>query len=150
MGHNKYLSEAVKKLIVQASNNGKAVRQISIDMNIPQSTVGYTSKVFQQWSHFQVSTKSGRLKSTTFHQDNFVVRLSKADSRKSAKEIHREFTQSHQISCSDATVKHRLRQNNLFGRCPVKKPFVSAKNCRAMLKFGSSLHSIFNQWLKIL
>ena len=59
MGHNKYLSEAVKKLIVQASNNGKTVRQISIDMNIPRSTAGYTLKVFQQRSYFQVSTKSG-------------------------------------------------------------------------------------------
>ena len=60
MGHNKYLNETVEKLIVQASNNGKTVRQISIDINIPQSTVGYTLKVFQQQSHFQVSTKSGR------------------------------------------------------------------------------------------
>ena len=92
MGHNKYLSKAVKKLIVEASNNGKTVRQISIDMNIPRSTVGYTLKVFQQWSHFQVSTKSGHPKSTTFCQDNVVVRLSKADPRKSAKEIHKEFT----------------------------------------------------------
>ena len=66
MGHNKYLSKAVKKLIVQASNNGKAVRQISIEMNILRSTVVYTLKVFQQRSHFQVSTKSGRPKSTTF------------------------------------------------------------------------------------
>ena len=88
MGHNKYLSEAVKKLIVQAFNNGKTVRQISIDMNIPRSTVGYTLRVFQQRSHFQVSTKSRRLKSTTFRQDNVVVRSSKADPRKSAKEIH--------------------------------------------------------------
>ena len=79
MRHNKYLSEAVKKLIVQASNNGKTVQQISIDINIPRSTVGYTLKVFQQWSHFQVSTKSGRPKSTTFRQDNAVVRSSKAE-----------------------------------------------------------------------
>ena len=136
MGLNKYLSEAVKKLIVQASNNGKTVRQISIDMNIPRLTVGYTLKVFQQRSHFQVSTKSGRPKSTTFRQDNVVVRSSKADPRKSAKEIHREFTQSHQISCSYSTVKRRLRQNNLFGRRPVKKLSVSAKNRRARLKFA--------------
>ena len=80
------------------------------------------------------STKSGRPKSTTFLQDNVVIRLSKADPRKSAKEIHREFTQSHQISCSYATVKRRLRQNSLFGRCPVKKPFVSAKNRRAFIR----------------
>ena len=79
MGHNKYFSESVKKLIVQASNNGKTVRQISIDMNIPQSTVGYTLKIFQQGSHFKVSTKSGCPKSTTFCQDNVVVRSSKAD-----------------------------------------------------------------------
>ena len=150
MRHNKYLNEAVKKLIVQASYNGKTVRQISIDMNIPRSTVGYTLKVFQQRSHFQVSTKSGRPKSTTFLQD-VVVRSSKADPRKSAKEIHREFTQSHQISCSYATVKRRLRQNNLFGRRPVKKPFVSAKNRRARLKFAKEhLNWTANQWSKIL
>ena len=119
-------------------------------MNIPRSTVGYTLKVFQQRSHFQVSTKSGRLKSTTFRQD-VVVRLSKADPRQSAKEIHREFTQSHQISCSYATVKRRLRQNNLYGRCPVKKPFVSAKNRRARLKFAKEhLNWTANQWSKIL
>ena len=41
MGHNKYIHEAVKKLIVHASN----VRQISIGLNIPRSTVGYTLKV---------------------------------------------------------------------------------------------------------
>ena len=118
----------MKKWIVKASNNGKTVRQILIDMNITRSTVGYTLKVFQHRSHFQVSTKSGRLKSTTFRQD-VVVRSSEAAARKSAKEIHSEFTLSHQISCSYATVKCRLRQNNLFGRRPVKKPFVSAKNC---------------------
>ena len=151
MGHNKYLSKAVKKLIVQASNNGKTVRQISIDMNMPRSTVGYTLKVFQQRSHFQVSTKSGRPILTTFCQDNVVVRSSKADRRKSAKEIHREFTQSHQISCSYATVKRRIRQNNLFGHRPVKKSFVSAKNRRARLKFAKEhLNWTANQWSKII
>ena len=111
-------------------------------MNIPRSTVGYTSKVFQQRSHFQVSTKSGRPKST---------RSSKADLRKSSKEIHSEFTQSHQISCSYATVKRCLRQNNLFGRRPVKKPFVSAKNRSARLKFAKEhLNWTANQWSKIL
>ena len=151
MGHNKYLSKAVKKRIVQASNNGKAVRQISIEMNIPRSTVGYTLNVFQQRSHFQVSTKSGGPKSTTFRQDNVVVRSSKENPRKSGKEIQREFTQSHQISCSYATVKRRLKQNNLFGRRPVKKPFVSAKNRRVRLKFAKEhLNWTANQWSKIL
>ena len=73
MRHNKYLREAVKKLIVQASNKGKTVQQTSIDMNIPRSTVGYRLKVFQQRSHFQVSTKSGLPKLTTFRQDNVVL-----------------------------------------------------------------------------
>ena len=152
MGHNKYLSEAVKKLIVQASNNSKTVRQISIDINIPQSTVGYPLNIFQQQSHFQVSTKSGRLKSTTFRQNYVVVRSSKADPSKSAKEIHREFTQSHQISCSYATVKRCLRHNNFFNHRPVKKPIVSAKNRRARLKFTKEIHQnwIANQWSKIL
>ena len=77
--------------------------------------------------------------------------MSKADPHKSAKEIHREFTQSHQISCSYATVKRCLRQNNLFGRRPVKKPFVSAKNLRARLKFAKKhLNWTANQWSKIL
>ena len=151
MGHNTCLSEAVKKLIVQASNNGKTVQQVSIDMSIPRSTIGYTLKVFQQRSHFQVSRKSGGSKSTTFRQDNVVVSSLKADPRKSAKEIHRKFTQSHQISCSYATVKCRLRQNNLFGRHPVKKPFVSAKNCRARLKLAKENPNwTAKQWSKIL
>ena len=77
--------------------------------------------------------------------------MSKADPRKSAKEIHREFTQSHHISCSYATVKRRLRQNNLFGHRPVKKPFVSAKNRRARLKFAKEhLNWTANQWSKVL
>ena len=84
MGHNKYLSEAVKKLMVQASDNVKTVQQISIDVNILRSTVGYTLKVFKQQSHSQVSTKSGCPKSTTFCQDNVVVRSS--DQGRSAQE----------------------------------------------------------------
>ena len=62
-----------------------------------------------------------------------------------------ENLQSHQISCFYATVKRCLRQNKLFGRHPVKKPFVSAKNCRAQLKFAKEhLNWTANKWSKIL
>ena len=59
--------------------------------------------------------------------------------------------QFHGTNCSIDTTKRRLRQNNLYGRRPVKKPLVSARNLRTRIKFARDhLSWTVNDWSKVL
>lgn len=151
MEHNKYLTEAVKALIVRASDAGKSNRTIASEMGIPRSTIGYTLKAFRERQHLKVMPKSGRPKSTTIRQQKAIVKASKNDPRKTAVLLQSEFRQSHQILCSVWTIRRLLRKNNLFGRRPVKKPLVSLKNRKARVKFAKDhLNWTTQQWAKVL
>ncbi|XP_070500699.1 uncharacterized protein DDB_G0287625-like [Chironomus tepperi] len=60
--------------------------------------------------------------------ERMLVRYSKNDPQKSAVQLNQMMSKYHGANCSVITIKRRLRKNKLFGRRPVKKPLISAKN----------------------
>ena len=59
--------------------------------------------------------------------------------------------QFHGTNCSVDTTKRRLRQNNLYGRRPVKKSLIPTRNLKARIKFPIDHTSwTINDWSKVL
>lgn len=77
--------------------------------------------------------------------------MCKADPRKSAVELNGIMRKSYGVNVSINTTKNRLRQNQLFGRRPSKKPMISLKNSKARIKFAHDhLHWTAKDWSKVL
>ena len=62
--------------------------------------------------------------------------MSKGDARLTGLQITSEYKKYSEVKISESTVKRRLCDNNLFGRCPSRKPLISKKNRMALVKFA--------------
>jgi transposase len=151
MERKKQLTSPVKSLIINAVNLGKTQRQIAQEFNIPKSTIGNVVIKYKKRGHFHAIKRKPKAKILSERVEKLIVRESKANPRKTATALWLQFTNSHQIKCSASTVRRVLCRNNLFGRRPVKKPFISAKNRIARVKFAKD-HLNWNekQWEKVL
>jgi transposase len=151
MQRHKYTCSPVKRTIIHSSSNGKSIRQIANDLAIPKSTIHDIIKKFRERGHNHVLPKSGRPKITTPREDKLIARECRIFPTKSAAVLKAQFEISHQIFCSLSTVKRRLRENNLFGRRPSKKPMISRKNRKARLAFAKEhLNWDEKKWSKVL
>ena len=62
--------------------------------------------------------------------------MSKGDTRLTGPQITSKCNKHSEVKISESTVKRRLRDNNLFGRRPCRKPLISKKNRMAQVKFA--------------
>ena len=76
-------------------------------------------KRLRQRKTIESKPRSGRPKVTTEKADRLLVRFCKNNPRMTAVELNSIMHQFHGTNCIDTT-KRRLRQNNLYGRRPVK------------------------------
>ena len=119
-----------------------------------------------------VRTKStGRPRKTSAIIDRVITRISKNHPRMASTEINRELQEFHHVKVnffyfsgvfgrktmlfwlqvSKDTVKRRLRDAGLFGRRPVKKPWISEKNRKVRLQWAKDhLHWTTQQWAQVL
>lgn len=82
------------------------------------------------------SPRAGRPRKTTARLDRIIKMKSTADPHKTAPEIAREIQAEHDVTVSYKTVGRRLVAAGLNARVPLKKPWVSARNRKARLKFA--------------
>ena len=62
--------------------------------------------------------------------------MSKGDAHLTGPQITSEHNKYSEVKISEATVKRRLCDNNLFGRRPSQKPLISKKKQMARVKFA--------------
>ena len=151
MSNRKYLSEKVKELIVRDVQAKKPYSLIAAQFGVSKSTVAYIFRKFSVSGNVMVAQKSGRPKVTTPNDDKTIVKLSKQDPRKDVEQLTAEINERFGVICSNSTTRRRLKDANLLGRRPSKKPFVSTKNRKARLGFAKK-HITWTkeQWAKVL
>uniref|UniRef100_A0A914DEY5 Uncharacterized protein n=1 Tax=Acrobeloides nanus TaxID=290746 RepID=A0A914DEY5_9BILA len=84
MGLEKYISEEIKKIIVEAKQKGETDQEVADRFHVNQSTV---SRIFKRWREAKtVKHKKipGRPRKITSRQNRLLVRLVKADPFKTA------------------------------------------------------------------
>ena len=151
MSTQKYLSSPVKKAIISAVDQGRNYRDIARQFGTGKSTIADVVRQFRERNNHNVLPKSGRPRKTTARQDKALINASKADPRKSAVTLNAEIKEYYNVQVSTRTTKRRLNDAELFGRRPVKKPFVSVKNRNARIKFAKEhLNWTREQWSKVL
>lgn len=151
MGKRADISEEKKKLIINAVKDGMSYSQVSELFDVSKSAVGDIIKRFKTRKSVENKKRTGRRKITTEHEDRILVRLSKNDPRMNAVELNEIMRTNYNVECSVDTTKRRLRQANLFGRRPAKKPLISAKNRKARIEFAKKyLKWEAKDWSKVL
>ena len=151
MSGYKHLTSPVKKLIIKAVQDQKPYSQIAAQFEVSKSTV---SRVFHNFSvrgSVSRAPKPGQPKVTSDLEDKTLINLSKKNPRLDAVQLNEILSKDLGVRCSVTTTKRRLRAAELFGRRPCKKPFISAKNQKARLKFAKKhLSWSPQQWSKVL
>ena len=126
-------------------------KRISELYNVSKPGICHIMKRFRQRKTIESKPRSGRPKVTTEKADRLLVRFCKNNPLMTAVELNSIMHQFHGTNCSIDTTKRRLRQNNLYGCRPVKKPLISARNLRTRIKFARDhLSWTVNDWSKVL
>lgn len=147
MNQRKELSTKVKRLIVAAVANKVSYSQAAAQYGCSKSAVQHLMARYNKTGSTDNKKRAGRPKVTTEREDRIQKKI---DPRKTSTMLKVELGEKYQLDCSFSTVKRRLRQNNLFGRRPAKKPLISAKNRLARLKFAKKhLNWSVQQWSKV-
>ena len=77
--------------------------------------------------------------------------MPKGDAPLTGPQITSEYNKYSEVKISESTVNRRLRDNNLFGRRPSRKPLISKKNWMARIKFTKKhLYWTKQDWGKVL
>ena len=88
---------------------------------------------FQQHETLENLPKSGRKPDNTPRSERLLIRASKENPKKTARELLIEWKSSHTSSVS--TVKRILRKYGLFGRIAAKKPLLNERHVSSRLKW---------------
>lgn len=147
----KEYSKDLKDAVINALREGKSQAQVAKDF-------GLSRQIVSTWKKKQLSTgstdnkqRTGRPTKITLRTKNLILKLSKADPRKTAVDINRELREYHNVQISNSTVKLILRESNLYGRRPSKKPLISPKNRKARLDFARTHRNWTpEQWSRVL
>lgn len=146
-----YLTQESREAIIRGADRGISLAALAMQFNVHKSTISRTINNFRSRKTAATLPKSGRPKVTTENDDKLLIRMSKADPKKTAPILNSELKESYGVNCSVSTTKRRLNHGNLFGRRPMKKPLVSLKNRKARVAFAKKhLNWTSQQWAKVL
>lgn len=150
MGLRKNIDPNLRKLIVTGVEGGLSYRAAADQFGVSKTGVEGVLKSYYKTGSFDFKKAPGRARITSKREDRNLVNLSKNDPRKTARDLRNEMDSIYRVKCSTSTIQRRLRENNLFGRRPAKKPMVSTKNRAARLEFAK-LHINWSvaQWSKV-
>jgi transposase len=151
MAKTRLFDPGVKELIIQAVRDGESYEKVAQRFKVSKSGVGKLVKRFKRRGTVENAKSPGRPQKVGVRTKNLLIRLSKDDPRKTATTLLNDLKDRGLLDCSVDTVKRILRQANLFGRRPVKKPMISVKNRKARISFAKEhLNWEPKDWSKVL
>ncbi|KAF0731462.1 hypothetical protein AaE_009261 [Aphanomyces astaci] len=118
----------IRALVVSKSNNCHSMGQIAQELMLPRATVQSIIKAYKKSGQVIQTTRSGRPRVTTEHEDRIIVRAVKADRRLSSESLRETFQVFYDKDISQQTIRRQIKSTGLNGRSARKKPFTSKKN----------------------
>lgn len=128
----------MKAKIIKAYQHGTKMSDIAKNFNMYRGTVSKIIKKYKEKGTVETSFKSGRPRKTSVYTDRLIRRISSANPRKTARQIHQELICDQQLvkDISTETVRRRLVEYGLLGRRPVKKTLISPRNRQKRINFA--------------
>lgn len=137
----------LRSLVIQKLKDGCSQRKIAIMLNISRHAVQRIQLKFEQHKTLEDMFKSGRKSKNTARSERILIRNSKENPKKTARQLLLEWEGSQTSSVS--TVKRILRKYGLFGRIAAKKPLLNERHIKNRLKwcreYGKLLPSFWNE-----
>ena len=119
------ISLDIRKLVVQKLKDGWSQRKVAIDLNISRHAI--------QRIVLKFLPKSGRKPDNTPRSERLLIRASKGNPKKTARQLLMEWKSSHTSSVS--TMKRFLRKYGLIGWIAVKKSLLNERHVSSRLKW---------------
>lgn len=147
----KQISEDCRMAVIRAKKMGRSNRNIALEFNINQSTVGRIYQRFMKEKRVIRKSGSGRPRKFNDRQERSLIRFIKSNPQKTAVDAKQNASGNVNHSFSVWTVRRILRRAKLFARRPAHKPLISKKNRLARIQFAKKYgHWTSNDWAKVL
>nr|CDJ88825.1 Transposase domain containing protein [Haemonchus contortus] len=134
--------------------NAQFAKKIVIVSEIQGVSIRCVQRIWQKYKDtgsVEVKKHPGAARTTSRIVDRNIVRLARNDPRLTAAEILREISTPEGSNLSLSTVQRRLREADLFGRRPAKKPLISTKNRKSRLDWAQANKDwTIQQWRKVI
>lgn len=152
MPKQKEYSDDIKSAVIAALKSiGTSQAQVASNFNLSRQIISVWNRKQQSTGSVSNKQRSGRPPNLIDKVSRIIRRMSVANSRLTAADIKRDLNENHSLDISLTTVKQCLRNANLFGRRPSKKPFISAKNRMARLEFAQKYkYWTSKEWARVL
>ena len=109
----KDLSEGVRGQIIALTNEGYSQRQVAARIGVSKGAVQRTLERFRKTGSYSSRPKSGRPRSTTKQEDQFIKLTSLRNRRATAGDIQLAINSTRERPISKATVRRRLTASGL-------------------------------------
>lgn len=147
----KNLNESVQLAIIEGWRLGRKHAELAAQFNVSRSTITNLIRRWKVNGGYVVKRKPGRPRITDKRTDHAIYRTCRSNPRFTAVDINREISVAVGKTPSPRTIQRRLNEEGLFGRRPVKKPFISLKNRISRVAWARAhLHWDFNDWKQVL
>jgi transposase len=147
----KNVQENVQYAIIEGCRQGRTHKEVAAQFNVSRPTV---TNLIRRWNlngGYVFKHKPGRPRITDERTDHVIIRSSHSNPRFTAVDIAREISGTASKTPSARTIQRRLNGEGLFGRRPVKKPFISLKNRLARVAWARAhLHWVRKNWEQVL
>lgn len=151
MAKRKQITLEQRSAICTLREEGYSERQIAKKLGISCKGVHYTLARKKETGKNEDRKRSGRPKSTTSQEDNFIRVLSKRNRRLTAPQITASLNETRGTPVSITTVKRRLLSAGLRGCVAVKKPKLTIRHKKNRLEWAKEHKNwTINQWKKVL
>lgn len=127
------LNELQRARLIMLFEEGRAIKQISEEINLPKSTVQDLKRKWQNTGSLNRLRGSGRKRVSNEEQDNRLVTFLENHPFQTAVEAHRQTEFPGSVWVARRRVKVR---SNLRNRAAVKKPFLTAVNKEQRVGFA--------------
>lgn len=151
MAKRKQITLEQRIAICTLREEGYSERQIAERLGISCKGVHYTLARKQETGKNEDRKRSGRPKSTTNQEDNFIRVLSKRNRRLTAPQITAALNDTRETPISTTTVKRRLLSAGLRGCVAAKKPKLTNRHKKNRLEWAKAHKNwTIEQWENVL
>jgi transposase len=133
---NKHTSSDKIQLVIWNHEQGKSVKDICSQLNMPRRTVYRIIWRYKNEDRIDLKYSPGRPKILSEHDERGIMRKIKKNPRLSAPRLASELFEELHKKVSPQTIRKTIIEAGYNGRIARKKPFINERNRRKRVKFA--------------